>query len=111
MPLDQRFLSGPLKFGEPAGVKFFGEFFARRDVSVQPGNRRFGLVVQIVEQCQVAAQRFLVAVELDGDPVDLRGDVVELFGEAAQTRLGGGEEMAYKNWSLSGSPGRGRAPC
>src|SRR5262249_40550032 len=88
--------SGPLQFGEPAGAEFFGEFLARRDIGVEPGYRQFGLLMEIVEQGKVASQRLLVAVELDGDAVDLRGHVVELFGEAAQARRGRGEQTADK---------------
>jgi len=40
--------------------------------------------VQLVEQHNVAAQGLLVAIERDRDAVDLRGDVVELFFEAAE---------------------------
>jgi hypothetical protein len=61
-------------------------------MSVELGDRRFGLFVQVVEQRNVPAQRLLVTIELDGDAVDLRGDIVELLGEPAQTPLGRGEQ-------------------
>jgi len=79
-----RLLGGTFEFGQPAPAEFFGKGLAGRDVSIEPGNRRFGLLVQVVEQRKIAAQRLLVAVELKGDAVDLRGNVIELLGEAAE---------------------------
>jgi hypothetical protein len=82
--------------GQSAPAEFFGEGLAGRDVSIEPGNRRFGLLVQVVEQRKIAAQRLLVAVDLDGDAVNLRGNVVELFRKAAHPRLGRREQTADK---------------
>jgi hypothetical protein len=48
----------------------------------------------------IAAQRLLVAVERDRDAVDLRGDVVELFFEAAQASFDRGEQAGYKTGIL-----------
>ena len=56
-------------------------------IGVELADRVLGLLVQFVEHGDVAPQRFLVAVEFEADPVDLRGDVAELFGEPPQPRF------------------------
>jgi hypothetical protein len=48
--------------------------------------------MEFVQQGDVAAQSFLVAVEFDADAVDLRSDVAELLAEPPQPRLDRGEQ-------------------
>ena len=63
---------------------------------IEIAERRFGLLMQLVQDRDVAPQRLLVAVELDADAVDLRGDVAELLGEPPQPRFHGGEQAGEK---------------
>ena len=65
-------------------------------MSVELGDRRFGLFVELVKQRDVTVQRLLVAIERDGNAVDLRGDVVELLFKAAEASLNGGEQTSYE---------------
>jgi hypothetical protein len=65
-------------------------------MQIQIAERRFGLLMQLVQDRDVAPQRLLVAVELDADAVDLRGDVAELLGEPPQPRSIGGEQAGEK---------------
>jgi hypothetical protein len=62
-----------------------GKILAGRDMRVEIAKRRFGLLVEFVQDGDVAAERFFVAVEFDANAVDLRGDVAELFGKIAAT--------------------------
>ena len=63
---------------------------------IEIAERGLGLLVQFVENRDVAPQRLLVAVEFDADAVDLRGDVAELLGEPPQPRFHGGEHARQK---------------
>ena len=83
-----------------AVAKFSSKSLARCDVVVERTERYLGLFVEIVEQGDVAAQDFLVAVEFDADAVDLRGNVPELLGKAPQPRFRGREQAADEATSL-----------
>ena len=56
-------------------------------MQIEVAERRLGLLVQFIQNRDVAPQRLLVAVEFDADAVDLRGHVAELFGEPPQAQF------------------------
>ena len=74
--------------------------FLALDICIEPHDRLLGLVVEVIEDGDIAPQRVLVAVGLQPDAVDLGRHVLELFLETLEPGLERAEQPAKEAFFL-----------
>ena len=84
-----RAVSGALELDQTSRAKLLAVGFSGLDMRLEHLDRALGLLVQAVEQRDVARERILVSLEVDGDALDLPRHRLEPADEAAQPALVG----------------------